>query len=84
MAGLSAFLNFSGIYFILEGRNNQTAKTGVGQIAENTYLNLVVATGSIINDIYECRQTYAKGNFVRTQSKGLSQKLYKSYSIHNF
>jgi hypothetical protein len=78
MAGLSAFLNFSGIYFILEGRNNQTAKTGVGQIAENTYLNLVVATGSIINDIYECRQTYAKGNFVRTQSKGLSQKLYKT------
>lgn len=78
MAGLSAFLNFSGIYFILEGRDNQTAQTGVGKIAENTYLNLLVATGSIINDIYECRQTFANGNFVRTSSQGLSQKLYKA------
>ena len=78
MAGLSAFLNFSGIYFILEGRNNQTAQTNVGKIAENTYLNLVVATGSVINDIYECRQTFSNGNFVRTSSQGLSQKLYKT------
>lgn len=78
MAGLSAFLNFSGIYFILEGRNNQTAQTNVGKIAENTYLNFVIATGSIINDIYECRQTFANGNFVRTSSQGLSQKLYKT------
>lgn len=80
MAGLSSFLNFSGLYFIIDNRHNQTATTTVGKIAESTYLNLIVATGSIINDIYECRQTFANGKLLKTSSQGLNSKLYSSIS----
>ncbi|MBD3653789.1 toxin VasX [Kangiella sp.] len=76
MAGLSAFLNFSGLFFLVENHKNNNAKTTLGKIAQNTVLNSIVLTGSLINDIYECRQTYANGNFVRTSSKGIANKLY--------
>ncbi|MBD3667515.1 MAG: hypothetical protein HUJ16_06115 [Kangiella sp.] len=76
IAGLSAFLNFSGLFLLVENQKNNNAKTTLGKIAENTVLNAIVLTGSVINDIYECRQTYANGNFVRTSSRSLSNKLY--------
>lgn len=76
MAGLSAFLNFSGLFLLVENHKNNSAKTTLGKIAENTVLNSIVLTGSLINDIYECRQTYANGNFIRTTSNGLANKLY--------
>lgn len=76
MTGLSAFLNFSGLFFLVENHKKNDAKTTLGKIAQNTVLNSIVLTGSLINDIYECRQTYANGNFVRTSSKGIANKLY--------
>ncbi len=76
LAGLSAFLNFSGLFFLVENHKKNDAKTTLGKIAQNTVLNSIVLTGSLINDIYECRQTYANGNFVRTSSRSLSKKLY--------
>lgn len=76
LTGLSAFLNFSGLFFLVENHKNNDAKTTVGKIAQNTILNSIVLTGSLINDIYECRQTYANGNFVRTSSRSLANKLY--------
>ncbi len=75
-AGLSAFLNFSGLFLLVENQKNNNAKTTLGKIAENTVLNAIVLTGSVINDIYECRQTYANGNFVKTSSQSINNKLY--------
>lgn len=76
IAGLSAFLNFSGLFLLVENQKNNNAKTTLGKIAENTVLNAIVLTGSVINDIYECRQTYANGNFVKTSSQSINNKLY--------
>lgn len=76
-AGLSIFLNMVTIFDILEQRNTNTAKTTLGKIGEDFYLNLIVAVGATLNDTYETAKVYRNGQFQRIKSKELASGVFK-------
>lgn len=77
MAGLAIFLNLITLFDIIDQRNNKTAKTTLGKIGEDFYLNLVVAVGATLNDTYETAKVFRNGQFQQTKSKELVDKIFK-------
>lgn len=80
LAGLSVFLNLYSVFDILENRNKSTAGTMLGRIGENFYINLIVAVGSSVNDVYECRRVFANGQFRQIASRNIVNNVYKEFS----
>lgn len=80
LAGLSVFLNLYSAFDILENRGKSTAGTTLGKIGENFYINLIVAVGSSVNDVYECRRVFANGQFRQIASRNIVNNVYKEFS----
>ncbi|ACV27107.1 toxin VasX [Kangiella koreensis] len=80
LAGLSVFLNLYSAFDILENRDKSSAGTTLGRIGENFYINLIVAVGSSVNDVYECRRVFANGQFRQIASKSIVNNVYKEFN----
>lgn len=80
LAGLSVFLNLYTAFDLLDERDKSTAGTTLGRIGENFYLNLVVAVGSSVNDVYQCRRVFANGQFRQIASRSIINNVYKEFN----